>query len=515
MKTVTKIDKIQHNEVTKKEIRVAAYCRVSTGSDAQLESLDVQKKHYERYITSRNDWKLVGIYADEGITGTKTDKRPKLIELIADCKAKKIDFVITKSISRFSRNTADCLSIVRALLDLNIPIYFERENINTASMENELFLSILSSMAEDESVSISQNNKWGIKKRFADGTYKLASVPYGYDRKDGEIVIHTEQAEIVKRIFSEVLCGKGTTTIAKHLNEEQVPTKKGGRWTSNTVLSIISNERYTGDCIFQKTYTDSNFNRHKNNGWLDMYYVSDHHDPIISRDDYERATALIKQHAKEKGIERGNNKYLQRYAFSGNIFCGECGNTFRRRTHQSYIAWTCNTHLSDKDKCSMLYVKDEDLKLAFATMLNKLIYGYKTILKPYFKALHTYTKDESVIRIKQLKSLIDQNTEQRQTLQKLLAQGYIDRVLFTQENNSLLTQANDLKSKIETLNNNLTGSATMIYETERLIHFCECGKALSGFDEDLFKLFVDHIKVNSRQEVIFVLHCGLSLKERI
>lgn len=299
MKKVTKIDKIQPSKAVKKKLRVAAYCRVSTDSDAQLESLETQKMHYENYIKSRKDWEFAGLYFDEGITGTKADKRPKLMQLINDCKSRKIDFIITKSISRFSRNTTDCLEIVRTLLNLNIPVYFEKENINTGSMESELFLSVLSSMAEGESTSISENNKWSIKKRFENGTYKLGYVPYGYSWEDGEIKVNPEQAEIVKRIFSELLSGKGTEVIAKELNTEQVPTKKGGRWTSTSIRDILANEKYTGDCLLQKTFTDSNFNRHRNNGILDKYFIPDHHEAIISHEDFEAAAALIEQRAAE------------------------------------------------------------------------------------------------------------------------------------------------------------------------------------------------------------------------
>lgn len=519
MKKVTKIDKIRPSKAAKKKLRVAAYCRVSTDSDAQLESLETQKTHYENYINSRDDWEFAGLYFDEGITGTKADKRPKLMRLIEDCKAKKVDFVITKSISRFSRNTTDCLDIVRTLLNLNIPVYFEKENINTGSMESELFLSILSSMAEGESTSISENNKWGIKKRFENGTYKLGYVPYGYRWENGEIIVDPEQAVIVKRIFSELLAGKGTDAIAKSLNAENVPTKKGGRWTSTSIRGILANEKYTGDCIFQKTYTDSNFNRHKNDGQLDQYFVADHHEAIISHEDFDAAAALIEQRANEKGIKRGSNKYQQRYAFSGKIICSECGDTFRRRIHTStyvkYPAWVCNTHLTDTSKCSMLYLRDDDIKLAFATMINKLIYCHKLVLKPYLESLQANTSDKALLRIQQLETLLEQNAEQRETLHKLMAQGYIDQILFTQENNALLTQANDFRSDIEAPNRSQTLDTTKVYETERLIHFCERGKMLQKYNEELFELFVDHIEVYSRQSIGFVLHCGLTFKERI
>lgn len=220
LKKVTKIDKVQNAPNKKDKIRVAAYCRVSTSNEAQLESLETQKSHYESYINSRSDWELAGIYFDEGITGTKKDKRPELLRLIKDCEANRIDFIITKSISRFSRSTTDCLELVRKLLNLNIPIYFEKENINTGSMESELFLTILSSMAEDESASISENKKWSNRKQFRDGTFKTMCPPYGYCYNDGTMCIFSEQAEVVKRIFSDVLSGKGTTAIAKELNND-------------------------------------------------------------------------------------------------------------------------------------------------------------------------------------------------------------------------------------------------------------------------------------------------------
>lgn len=411
------------------------------------------------------------------------------------------------------------INTILDVLSLDIPIYFEKENINTGSMESELFLSILSSMAEGESASISENNKWSIKKCFLDGTYKLGYMPYGYCWKDGEILVDPEQAEIVKRIFRELLSGKGTEAIAKELNQEQVPTKKSGCWTSTSIRDIIRNEKYTGDCIFQKTYTDSNFNRHKNDGHLDQYYVPDHHEAIISHEDFEAAAALIEQRASEKGIKKGNAKYQQRYAFSSKIICSECGNTFRRRIHSStygkYAAWVCNTHLEDTSRCSMLYIRDDDLKLAFTTMINKLVYCHKLVLKPYLKVLQENTGDASLLNIQQLEMLLEQNTEQRETLHRLMGQGYIDQILFTQENNILLSQAGEYRNQIELLNRSQSLDATKVYETERLLHFCERGEMQLEYSEELFELFVDHIEVYSRQKIGFALHCGLILKEMI
>lgn len=519
MKKITKIDGVQNNSTIKKELRVAAYCRVSTGSDAQLESLEAQKTHYERYINSRKDWKFAGLYFDEGITGTKAEKRPELLRLITDCEARKIDFVITKSISRFSRNTTDCLALVRKLQSLNIPIFFEKENLNTGSMESELFLAILSSMAEGESASISENSKWSIKRRFQNGTFKLSYTPYGYDWDGENMIINPAQAAVVKIIFADILSGKSTNAIADELNAEKIPSKKNTNWTSSTIRGILANEKYTGDVIFQKTYTDENFNRHTNYGEVDQYMVPDHHEAIISHADFNAANALVSQRALEKGVKKGSDKYQKRYAFSGKIICGECGDTFKRRIHTcttyKYVAWACNTHLKDKSTCHMKYVRDDDIKAAFVTMLNKLIYGHRLILAPYLKALENSSGDEAIQRIQHLELLLDQNSEQRETLTKLMVQGYIDQILYNQETNALLLQAETYRSDIEAITICMTGDSAKVTETNLLLHFVSHADMLTNYSEELFESYADHIEISGRNEIRFVMKCGLTFTERI
>ncbi len=199
-----------------------------------------------------------------------------------------------------------------------------------------------------------------------------------------------------------MLSGKGTLAIANELNANSIPTKKGGRWTPTTVRGMLTNEKYTGDVIFQKTYTDSQFNRHTNYGQKERYAMSDHHEAIISRENFEAATALIAQRGNEKGIVKGNEKYQSRYCFSGKIVCGECGDTFKRRIHTTttykYAAWCCNTHIEDKNRCPMKYIRDDTVKAAFVTMMNKLIFGHRIVLKPYVETLQrlyrcTYAPD--------------------------------------------------------------------------------------------------------------------------
>lgn len=249
MKRITKIG-ANESLIQKKKLKVAAYCRVSTRSDEQLESLDAQKEHYGRFIKSNSEWEYAGLYYDEGISGTKKAHRDGLLTLMKDCERGLIDLVYTKSISRFSRNTTDCLELVRTLLDYGVFVYFEKENLNTGSMESELMLSVLSSLAESESVSISQNEKWGIQKRFEKGTYIIAYPPYGYENKNGEMKIVIEQAHVVKQIFADALAGKGTHSIAASLNARGIPSKRGGKWTSgissledNTAITIKKEPR--------------------------------------------------------------------------------------------------------------------------------------------------------------------------------------------------------------------------------------------------------------------------------
>ncbi len=501
----------------KGKLRVAAYCRISTDSEEQLLSLETQKLHYESYIKANPNWEFAGLYYDEGISGTKKEKRSELLRLISDCEHKKIDFIVTKSISRFARNTTDCLELVRKLIDLGVYIYFEKENLNTKSMESELMLSILSGLAESESVSIAENNKWSIQRRFQNGTYKISYPPYGYDYVEGDIVVNLEQAEVVRFIFKETLAGKGTGKIAEELIQRGIPTKRGGKWTSTTICGMLSNEKYVGDTILQKTYTDDNFNRHTNYGEKDRYYIENHHEAIISREDFETVDELINQRGKEKGIVKGSGKYQNRYPFSGKLKCSQCGSTFKRRIHtngnKKYVAWCCQKHITQVDKCSMKFIREDNLQRAFITMMNKLIFGRKFILKPLLKGLRDMRKAESVSRISELEKLIEKNTEQKEMLIKLMAKGYIEPALFNKENNELQIEAESYRNEIESLTFAMNSEISKTYEVRELLKFTNKAQMLTTFDGELCKRFVNQVVVYLREEVGFQMKCGITLRE--
>ncbi|GKU31438.1 recombinase family protein [Clostridium folliculivorans] len=518
MKRITKIEETKDFGY-KKKLRVAAYARVSTDSEEQLLSLETQKAHYESYINANDEWIFAGIYFDEGVSGTKVEKRNGLLQMLSDCETRSIDFIITKSISRFSRNTTECLKMVRKLQELNIPVYFEKENINTGSMDSELMLTILSSMAESESISISENSKWSIQKRYENGTFIVSYPPYGYENRNGEMLIIPEQAVVVKRIFEEALTGKGTRAIARGLTQDGIPTKKGTKWSPGTVNGMLKNEKYTGDAIFQKTFTDRNFNRHLNNGELDQYLVQNHHEPIVTHEMFDKVQSLLEHHGKEKGIEKDKGKYQVRYAFSGKIICGECGSTFKRRQHYKpsgdYVAWCCSKHIDNKKGCSMKYITDEAIKVAFVRMMQKLESTQTKVIKPFTLSLSGKNDKKHLLKLSEIDECIEKNIEQRQVLVSLMSSAILEPAVFNKENNALNAELNNLQAEKEALSGSITFNRKQSEEAQKLLKYLsKCG-AISHYDDEIFLEYVEKIVVHSRGEIIFSLKCGLNLSERL
>lgn len=334
--------------------RVAGYARVSTDHDDQISSYHAQVDYYTHYITTHTGWELAGIYTDEGITGTSTAKRQGFQSMVADALDGKIDLIITKSVSRFARNTVDSLTTVRALKDKGVEVYFEKENIWTFDAKGELLITIMSSLAQEEARSISENVTWGHRKRFADGK---VSVPYsrflGYDKgENGGLVINPEQAKLVRRIYSMFLDGMGTTAIARTLtNEPDTRTASGNeRWSPNLIRSILSNEKYRGDALLQKSYTPDFLHRRQvpNMGEVPQYYVTGAHEAIISPAVWDFVQAELARTKSGRGTQHRTRP------FSGKIVCGDCGGyygskTWHAGTKYEKTIWRCN-HKYDSDK---------------------------------------------------------------------------------------------------------------------------------------------------------------------
>ena len=513
MKRITKIEAA--GVKNQKKLRVAAYARVSTDSDKQLVSLETQKNHYEKYIQARPDWEYAGLYYDEGVTGTKLAKRDGLLQLLNDCDKGLIDYIIVKSISRFSRNTVDSIEIVRKLCQDGIYIYFEKENIDTGKMEGELLLSILSSLAESESRSISDNETWSIQQRFMNGTFKIGYPPYGYKNVDGKMIVDEEQANIVRWIFSEVLSGKSSAAVAKELNQRRVPSKRGGRWEGHVITDMIRNEKYTGDIIFQKTYTDDRFYRHINRGEKNQYYMQNHHEAIVSHETFDAANDIIEANGLEKGIQRDSEKYKNRYAMSGKIICGECGGTWKRVKLGSLFGFACNTHVKEKDACSMKSIKEEPVKAAFVTMMNKLTFARGKVLVPYLEMLKGSSGTGTLERLDEIDALLEKSMERRQQIMQFFTKGLLDPAVYAEENDALAEEERQLTEEKDVLSNQMSGSYEQQEALTKLLKYTARGKKLRAFDGDLFTEHVDHVIIFGRTEIGFAMKCGPIFRERI
>ena len=374
-----------------KKLRVAAYCRVSTDSDEQAGSYDVQIKHYTNQIESNPEWTLAGVFADDGISGTNTKKRDEFNRMIEKCLAGEIDMVLTKSISRFARNTLDCLKYVRQLKEKGVAVYFEKENINTLDSKGEVLITIMASLAQQESESISKNVKLGIDFRNKQGKVQVNHNRFlGYTKDaEGHLIIDPEQAEVVKRIYREYLEGASLDGIAKGLEADGILTGAGGsRWHTSTLRQILTNEKYMGDALLQKTCTIDVLNktRVKNNGIAAQYYVEDDHEAIIPKELYMR---VQEEMVRRRNVQtRPNGKkcvYSCTHCFSQIVVCGKCGDIFRRIHWNNHgcksIVWRCAGRLEGSSSaCSARTVNEKKLEQVVLKALNELL-GAKTAYK--------------------------------------------------------------------------------------------------------------------------------------
>lgn len=340
--------------------KVAAYVRVSSGKDAMLHSLSAQISYYSAFIQKNPQWEYVGVYVDEAKTGTK-DNRQEFQRLISDCKQGKIDMIITKSISRFARNTLTVLETVRELKNLGIDVYFEKENIHSMSEEGELMLTLLSSFAQEESLSVSENCKWRIRKRFQDGELANLRFMFGYKISNNNIEIDEDNAQIVKWIFEQYNKGIGYTRIAKLLKQMEVKTLHGGPWTSDRVKKILVNEKYSGNALLQKRFVSDHLTKKlkKNNGELPMYYAKGTHIPIIEKTVFDKSSKIMEISRQKVKSSREPNIV---YPFTSKIKCLNCGKNYKRKKYNGVAFWNCTTYLEEgKDYCFSKRIPEEIL----------------------------------------------------------------------------------------------------------------------------------------------------------
>ena len=480
--------------------RVGAYCRVSTDHADQQQSLQAQRQHYTNTIAARPDWELVDVYADEGVSGRSVQRRPEFQRMIQDAESGKLDLILTKSVSRLARNVADCLETVRTLRGWNVEVHLEQENLWTLQADGELMLSILGSVAEEESASISANTKWAIIRHFQTGKYKVQTkrfLGYDYDA-DGDLVIHDTEAAIVRRIFAEYLAGKGAHRIAKGLTKDGVPRVCGGtQWTSSVILSMLKNEKHAGDAILQKTVTVGT-KRRRNTGEAPTYVVKDSHPAIISRVDFDSVQALVKERSEARGDTPG--QYQKRYPFTGKIVCGQCGKTFKHTIHNGKQAyWACRSYVSQGvNVCSMKPIKDDTVKRLFVRLVHRLLEV------PDLVDVQPPESD----RLRELDTAIDELLQQETGFFRLQVDDPQNQTLWQQEHQDIVRRITDLQ----------TQRAQLTEENQHHRQLRATLKALNEpavvFDEGLFAALVESIQVPERECLVFQLHGGLEFEER-
>ena len=357
-----------HDEIVARKLRVAAYARVSSSSEDQLNSYRVQNQYYSELISSNPDWEMVDIYADEGITGTSVEKREDFQRMMQDCRKGKIDRILVKSISRFARNTKDCLAAVRELKELGVSVQFEEQGIDTSKMSSEMVTAIIASLAQKGSESISGNVQWGYQKRMESGKFNTCKAPYGFTLHEGKLSIIEDEAAVVRFIFQLYLNGLNGYEIANTLSQQEIPPgREMGTWKDSSIYYILKNERYAGNAVVGKSYSTTTFPHKKvrNHGEREMYLLPDSNPPIISSEVFDRVQTLL-QSRKNAHIGSTNQP------FSRKLYCANCGRSLKRKFTNDKMYWVCNTHFQNAASCPTPPYHTPDIEQAFCRMYYKL-----------------------------------------------------------------------------------------------------------------------------------------------
>ncbi|MCH5204953.1 MAG: recombinase family protein [Oscillospiraceae bacterium] len=486
-------------------VRTAAYARVSSDSEDQLNSFNAQIRYYTEMLQNSKNAVFVDIYADEGITGTSTAKREDFQRLMNDCRKGKIDRILTKSVSRFARNTKDCLEAIRELKTLGVSVYFEKENIDTGEISSEMLITLYSQFAQEESMSISRNCRMGVHKRMMDGTYCNLSAPFGYIYQDGKLTINSDEARIVRQIFEWYLDGKGMQEIAEKLNSSDKRI-----WRHGTIRYILTNEKYIGDRLLQKRFTTDSlpFQLKINRGEKEQYYVKATHPPIIKKAVFDAVQKMLADKPKNAEIT------IHESIFRGKIMCN-CGGIFKLKQRQNGVYWVCRKHDESADKCPIRQIKETKFQTAFIRLFNKLQAHYKAILNPMLRQLETLCERERLgnTQLAELRKEISEIKRQIHLLTMLNTQGTLDGAYFKERNQELDRKLLALQKQLNAELN--SDNSNQIDELRKLISILEKSEPIDEFDEIKFGQIVEKITVLSETEIRFGLIGGISFTERI
>lgn len=516
-----------------RQIKVAAYCRVSTQMEEQLNSYEVQKKHYTEKINSESKWQLVGIYADKGITGTSALKRDEFMRMIRDCKKKKIDMIITKSISRFSRNTLDCLKYIRLLKEMNVDVFFEEQGLHSKDPGAEFYITIYGSIAQSESENISANVRWGKEQSARQGKVQFSYSNFlGYRKgNDGKPEIVPEEAETIKTIYTKYLAGDSLDIIANYLTEQKIKTPSGkNKWVKATIKSILTNEKYKGDALINKTYiVDCISKKVKvNNGERPQFYVENSHPAIIEPEIFNRVQEEIarrtsKKKVKQIGTKTELGKYASKYALSELLICGECSTPYRRCTWtykgEKKIVWRCINRLDYGKKYCHHSPSLEESKLQNAIVtaimnnaksnseiLNKLKYHISLTLNGDADEDKTLDYEIQIAKLdEEYAALLNQITADMQNFD-----------VYEKQLEKIVMEKSNLKSEMEKLKSSKKNAITIQSRLDEIFQVIEGLKNHPlEFDNKLIRQIIDCIIVESKNKIKIVFTGGYEVEQEI
>ena len=528
--TIPAKPELAKQKAIQRQLRVAAYCRVSTDDEEQLTSYEAQQEYYTDKIMTNKEWTMAGIFADEGISGTSARKRPEFLRMIRMCKQKKIDLILVKSISRFARNTVDCLNYIRILKELGIAVYFEKENINTLSAESEMLITIMGAFAQAESESISANVKWGKRKAMADGRAIIQYQKlYAYEKgEDGTPQIIPEQAEIVRQIYKRFLAGESLRMIQAWLEQEQIPNVTGEQgWTIRAVRTILTNEKYCGDVLLQKTFIQDCISKKviKNTGQLTQTLVMDHHEGIVDRETYDAVQAeFARRNAgkspSKKNAPTGLTSYASKYALSERLVCGECGTLYRRCTWnirgKKKIVWRCVSRLDyGKKYCHNSPTLDEDtLQRSILAAINPLMSNKNKLIQDITESIgleQARIPGESISLGDIQRRLAELDEQTKKLVSKAAAEG--DMASYTPKLKSILDEINALKEKQNYIEEQRRSNAQTMWQIRNTVEALEQAPTEITWNESIIRQLVDTIKVVSKDKLEIHLRGGIIIEQ--
>ncbi len=499
--------------INPKARRVAGYARVSTDSDEQFTSFEAQVEYYTKKIQENPEWTFVSVYTDEGISATNTKKRDGFNAMIADALAGEIDLIVTKSVSRFARNTVDTLTTVRKLKDNGIEVFFEKENIYTLDAKGELLITIMSSLAQEESRSISENVAWGKRAKAASGRVYLPYKQFlGYERgPDGLPQIVESEAGTIRLIYKLFLEGKTPSTIARHLERQQILSPGGKvKWQHGTIVSILTNEKYKGDAILQKTFcTDFLTKKFKRNeGELPQYYVSGSHKPIISPEVFDEVQLEMKR-------RREANYTAREHCFSGRIICGDCGAPYIEKVWHSTSQykrkiWQCSRKFKNEERCRTPHLYEDDVKAAFVRAMNEMIEDKDDLISEYKLIILQLTDNVA------LDSEAKQQTEEADIIAELIRKCVAENATTSQDQDAYLERYKGLKARYEAATQRIKQiedqRAERKQRRQKMLEFIRMLEQVDGclmeFDEGLWNATVETVTIQVEGDMVFMWKNG-------